>query len=256
MTLEARDVSFGFNRRQVLRGCDLTVRTGETLGLLGPNGEGKSTLLKLLYGALKPDAGSVTLDGQPISGLKRRDLARRIAVVVQEQRGDISLRVSDAVLMGRIPHRSSLGAPTAPDEELAVAALERVGALHLADRQIDELSGGEQQRVLIARSLCQDPQYLLLDEPTNHLDINFQHQILDLIRGLEMTCVIVLHDPNLAARYCDRIALLGNGTIRQIGTPKEALTPNNVSRLFGVTTEAVEASDGAPQLLFRRVEAL
>lgn len=256
MTLEAHDVAFGFNRRQVLRGCSLSVRDGETLGLIGPNGEGKSTLLKLLYGALKPDSGSVLLDGQPINSLKRGELARHIAVVVQEQRGDISLRVSDAVLMGRIPYRSALGSSSARDEELAIDALERVGALHLADRQIDELSGGEQQRVLIARGLCQAPQYLLLDEPTNHLDINFQHQILDLIRSLEMTSVVVLHDPNLAARYCDRIALLGNGTIREIGTPQEVLTPANVSQLFDVTSESVEASDGAPQLLFRRERAL
>lgn len=254
--LEAQDISFGFGQRQVLRHCNLTVKAGETLGLLGPNGEGKSTLLRLLYGALKPDEGSVRFEGKEISTLRRRELAQRIAVVIQEQRGDISLRVSDVVLMGRIPHRSPLGSTTTRDEELAISALNRVDALHLADRQLSELSGGEQQRVLIARALCQDPGCLLLDEPTNHLDVSFQHQILELIRGLEMTCVVVLHDANLAARYCDRIALLGNGTITQVGTPRRVLTPKSVAQLFDVTAEAVEASDGAPQLLFRRANVV
>ncbi len=252
--LAARGIGHSYGRRPVLTGVDLQVRRGELLGLLGPNGGGKTTLLRTLFGALRPLEGTVMFDGRPLEQLNPRQIAQRIAVVVQEPQSELMLSVADMALLGRTPHLGMFSRRSSRDDAIAAAALEKVGALGLAHREVSELSGGEKQRVLIARALVQEADCLLLDEPTNHLDIGYQHQVLDLVRSLGMTAVVVLHDLNLAARYCDRLVLLDRGRVRADGEAREVLQPELIGALYGVGAERTAAYDEVPQLLFRRPE--
>ncbi|WP_241249887.1 ABC transporter ATP-binding protein [Rhodococcus sp. X156] len=234
----------------MLAGIDLTAQQGQVVGLLGPNGSGKTTLLRTLYASLRPSAGAVHLDGRDVAALGARQIAREVAVVVQEHSSDLPLRVADMVLLGRTPHRGTFERHRAEDHRIAADALARVGVAHLAGRQYAELSGGEKQRVLIARALTQQATHLLLDEPTNHLDIRYQHEILDLVRGLESTSVVVLHDLNLAALYCDQVALLHDGQVVAAGTPHEVLTPEILEPVYEVGVRRIPLGEQF-QLAFR-----
>ena len=249
--IQARDVQFSYGPTPVLRGVSLNATEGKVTGLLGPNGSGKTTLLRTLYGSLTPTAGSVHLDGVAVASMSSRDLARRVSVVVQEHGGDLPLTVADMVLLGRTPHRGVFGGTSPTDLEVASQALRRVGALELAPRGFAGLSGGEKQRVLVARALAQSTEHLLLDEPTNHLDIRYQHEVLDLVRGLGSTVVVVLHDLNLAAQYCDEVVLLQAGLVQAAGTPVEVLTPEHLQRVYEVEARRLKLDDGF-QLAFRR----
>ncbi|WP_422116428.1 ABC transporter ATP-binding protein [Brachybacterium sp. UNK5269] len=251
LILEARGVHHAFGARPVLRGLDLGVADGEMVGLVGPNGSGKTTALRILHGALRPDAGQVLLEGRDLARCSGRERARRIAVMAQESSGEVPLTVAEVALLGRVPHSGPFGATTAADTRLATAALAATGVLHLARRGFGLLSGGEQQRVLIARALTQQPRVLLLDEPTNHLDIGAQHQVLSLVREHGLATVVVLHDLNLAARYCDRVIVLERGLVRACGAPREALSAKLVAEVYGVGAQRTTAADGTAQLLFR-----
>src|SRR5690606_32231280 len=228
---------------------DLSAAGGEVVGLIGPNGSGKSTLLKTLYGALGPQAGLVTIDDTPLADLGPRAAARQVAVVTQEAAGDLPFTVSDIVALGRTPHLSSFQRHSAHDRQVVAHAVDRAGVTHLAHRVFADLSGGEKQRVLIARALAQQASHLLLDEPTNHLDVRYQHEILRLVRALGMTAVVVLHDLNLAARYCDRLVLLDRGHVVAAGPPGAVLDPETVEGVYGVTVHQIEHA-GSVQLLF------
>ena len=252
--ISAHGIGFAYGEREVLDGVDLDAPHGQVLGLVGPNGSGKTTLLRTLYASLKPKTGAVLIDRQEMHGLSAREIARRVAVVVQETTGDLPLLVSDMVLLGRTPHRSGFGRHGADDERIAAQALAQVGALHLADQPFDGLSGGERQRVLIARALAQESSHLLLDEPTNHLDVRYQHEVLDLARRLAVegghTVVVILHDLNLAATYCDRILLLHHGAVVATGTPDQVLTPEHLEPVYEVRVRRIDLDDGF-QLAFR-----
>lgn len=247
--IEVEDVSVGYGGELVLAGAGLTAEAGETVGLIGPNGSGKSTLLRVIHRALTPRTGTVTLDGTPVPRLRGRALAARMAVVTQESPADTPISVSDMVLLGRAPWAGSFGGYTRADRVLAATALRRVGVRHLADRDYASLSGGERQRVLIARALTQQADHLLLDEPTNHLDVRYQHELLTLVRSLDITTVVVLHELNLAARYCDRLVLLDGGRIAAAGTVAEVLTPEILEPVYHVRVQRFTAF-GCPQLLF------
>ncbi len=203
-----------------------------------------------MYRSLAPRAGLVTIDGSPVGELSNREMALRLAVVAQEAPPELPITVAEMVLLGRSPHRSAFQRYTAKDDQLAAQALTRVGARHLAERPYTTLSGGEKQRVLIARTLAQQADHLLLDEPTNHLDIRYQHKILQLVRSLDVTTVIVLHDLNLTARYCDRLVLLVDGTVKCTGEPAEVLTAQVLEPVYGVTVQAVHDDRGCLQLVF------
>ena len=251
LLLEARALTHRFGDLQVLAGIDLTAAYGEVVGLVGPNGSGKTTALRILHRELVPDSGRVLLEGHDLAGLSGRERARRIAVMSQDGTGELPMTAADAVMLGRIPHRGALGALTRADQQIAAEALELAGALHLARQDVFSLSGGERQRVLIARALAQQPRLLLLDEPTNHLDIGAQHHALQLVRAQRLTTVVVLHDLNLAARYCDRVVVLAGGVVRADGPPAEVLDEVLVSEIYEVASERLAAADGTAQLLFR-----
>lgn len=236
--IRARGVSVSLGGARVLEDVSLSTTTG-MLGIVGPNGSGKSTLLRTLYAGLDPDSGVVELNGAAIRGTPRRQVARDIAVVVQENPGDIGMHVSDLVMLGRLPHQRFGARDSDADRAAVLGALSSVGVLDLADRDFAGLSGGEKQRVLIARGLAQGATHLLLDEPTNHLDIRYQHELLALLAALPTSVTVVLHDLNLAARYCDRILLLDSGTVTAGDTAAEVLTPELLGPVFGIGVSTV-----------------
>jgi len=234
--LELRNLQFSYGDREVLAGVDLTVRSGEIVGLLGPNGSGKSTLVKVVSRILKPYTGSATLGGKELHNLPQRDLARILAVVPQEPEFGFSFTALEVVLMGRHPHLAGLAFESENDIALAKAALKRCGALEFENRPVLELSAGERQRVVAARALAQQPDCLLLDEPSSFMDIRHQVELYDLVRSLaddEGTGVLaVLHDLNIAAEYCDRIYLLKEGNILASGPTSEVFTYANLKATF------------------------
>ncbi|MFF3839092.1 ABC transporter ATP-binding protein [Streptomyces sp. NPDC001930] len=249
--LRAAHVSRTAGGTLVLDGVTIAPRPGTLTGLLGPNGSGKSTLLRVLAGVLAPDTGVVTLDGDPLGGVPRRALARRLAVVEQHADTQVDLTVSDAVRLGRVPHRRAWSPSTAADEEAVRSALARTGLTDRAHRSWRTLSGGERQRVQIARALAQEPRELLLDEPTNHLDIQHQLDLLSLVSGLPLTCVVALHDLNLAAMYCDHVVVLRAGRVVAGGPVEEVLTEQLVADVYGVRASVTRPGpDGRPHIRF------
>nr|WP_221935588.1 ABC transporter ATP-binding protein [Janibacter cremeus] len=240
---------FAYGRTEIIRDISLAARPGRVLGLIGPNGSGKTTLLRLLHGGLTPAAGEVLIDGTRLDRIDRQTISRQIAVVVQESGGETTMTAAEMVLLGRTARLSGFQRTGEGDISSARTALQRVGALDLARRDFAGLSGGEKQRVLIARSLAQDADHLLLDEPTNHLDIRYQHEVLGLLRSLATTTVVVLHDLNLAARYCDDVVLLSQGQVAGAGTVDDVLDPDLLSRVYGIGVRRVDDTDGL-HLLF------
>ena len=243
-----------YDGAEVLRGIDLRVDAGEIVGIIGPNGSGKSTLLRALSGALRPSAGHALLQGQDVADMRARDRARTIGVVQQQASATFAFSVADMVAMGRHAHIGLLGGMTSEDRQAVQWALEHTDCERLADRPITELSGGELQRVVIARALAQQPGALLLDEPTNHLDLNHQLEIGELLRSLNrdrgMTIIWVSHDLNLAAEFCDRIVVIGDGNVVADGTPAQVITQDMIERIYGVRVPVTDNPvTGQPQVL-------
>lgn len=220
---------------QILHDIDLTVETGQFVGLVGPNGAGKTTLLRTVNGRLRPVTGTVRLTDDRVADLDARAIGRRVATVPQNTEVSFDFAVRDIVEMGRHPHRARLGFGD-PDATRVDWALERTETAELSQRSITAVSGGERQRVLVARALAQDTPVLLLDEPTASLDVNHQVRTLDLVRGLvddeEKTVVAAIHDLDLAARFCDELVLLAGGRVRSIGEPETVLTESNLRGAF------------------------
>ncbi|MFD4761103.1 ABC transporter ATP-binding protein [Streptomyces sp. NPDC058439] len=240
--LRAERVGRTAGGRLVLDGVHLALPPGATVGLIGPNGSGKSTLLRVLAGVLAPETGVVTLDGRRLDEIGRRTVAQRVAVVDQHAATQVELSVLDVVRLGRVPHRRAWSAPGRTDDDAVREALERTGLADRAGQSWHTLSGGERQRVQIARALAQQPRELLLDEPTNHLDIQHQLELLSLITSLPLTCVIALHDLNLAAMFCDRIVVLEEGRVVAAGTPTEVITEELIADVYRV--RALVTPDG------------
>ena len=230
------DVTVGYNSSTVLEGITLSVERGEFVALLGPNGSGKTTLLRVLSKVLPPRHGTVFLESTDLRRISTKALARKMAVVSQTAAVGFDFTVEEIVLMGRAPHQSRFGIDTAHDREIAARAMARTRTLHLARRSVASLSDGEFQRVMLAKALAQQPEILLLDEPTSHLDMNFQIEMLELIRTLNrqegITVIAVLHDLNLASSYCERIILLKDRKIYAAGTPEEVLTEAIISEVY------------------------
>ncbi|QTF94480.1 ABC transporter ATP-binding protein [Halomonas sp. BM-2019] len=239
MRLTAEGIDYRVHGHRLLDEVGLAVAPGETLGLIGPNGSGKTSLLRVLAGLCTPKAGRVLLDGRPLQGMRRRDIARAIAFVEQQAETLDRIHVREAVALGRTPFLSPLRPWSDEDDALVGRALEDVGMLAMAERLWHTLSGGERQRVHIARALAQQPRILLLDEPTNHLDIRHQLSILQLVRELPVTVVIALHDLN-QAMTCDRIAVMEAGRLVELGRPERVLTADRLRRTFGVQADLLD----------------
>jgi iron complex transport system ATP-binding protein len=241
--LKIQNLSASYQGHQVLHDVSFTVNNGEVLALIGPNGAGKSTIIRAASGVV-PSTGSVRTNGDDFHALDAMQRARYMAVVPQAISLPPAFTVWETVLMGRTPYLGFLGNASALDEELARQSLSKVHALAFADRRVGELSGGESQRVLLARALCQSTPILLLDEPTAHLDLQYQVSLLELIRDLahneNLAVLIALHDLNLAARYADRVALLVGGRLNAIGAPRDVLTTEKISNAYCLPINVVE----------------
>ncbi|WP_283135216.1 ABC transporter ATP-binding protein [Rhizohabitans arisaemae] len=235
--------------RPLVQDVSLEVAPGEVVALVGPNGAGKSTLLRTFYRAVRPTSGRILLDGDDIWLMPGKLLARRLAAVLQEASGEFELTVYDVVAMGRSPYKRAFQGDDADDREIVLGSLDALDVVRLADAPFDRLSGGEKQRVLIARALAQRTGTMVLDEPTNHLDLRHQLDALRLVRRLGVTAVVALHDLNLAAAFCDRICVLNAGRPVADGPPAEVITPELLAEVYQVTAEvSVDPDTKIPQV--------
>ena len=246
--LSVERVSGGYGSCQVICDASVEVKAGDFVGIIGPNGCGKTTLLRMASRVLAPWQGCVRLGGQDIYGMSARAFARRVAFVSQDVLFDFPFQVKDVVLMGRIPHLFWFQAERPVDFEIARRALEMTDALPLWERDINALSAGERQRVMIARALTQEPSLIFLDEPTSHLDITHQIQILDVLRRLNrqrhLSVVVVLHDLNLASAYCDRILLMNGGRIVRQGEGRDVLVKDVLEPVYRLSLEINSSGPG------------
>ncbi len=254
--LQVENLSVSYGAREVLREISLQVHTGEILALIGPNGAGKSTLIKAASGILKPRTGRVLCEGEEISKLPDHLRARRLAVVPQAKPEGGAFTVAQTVMLGRTAYLGWLGKPGERDERSVAHALRMTGLTDFAERHVAELSGGEQQRVLVARALAQATRTMLLDEPTNHLDLQHQASLLKLIRMLagecELAVLVALHDLNLVSLFADRVALLVGGRLTHLGTPSEVLTEEILQAAYHAPVRVREnPENGRPLVLLQ-----
>jgi iron complex transport system ATP-binding protein len=234
MSIISEKLNWKIGRKTILEDVSFAAEPGKMLGLLGPNGSGKTSLLRLLAGLKKPHAGRVTLDGKDIAHIGRRTIAQRIAFVEQHAGTNSNLKVIDVVKLGRFPHRSMFSGWSKTDDDAVAEALERAGIADKRNDRWQSLSGGEKQRAHIARALAQSPKELILDEPTNHLDIQHQINLMRLVSGLPVTSIIALHDLNHAAMFCDRLIVMQQGRIVASGPPEEIVTQELLRDVFRV----------------------
>jgi iron complex transport system ATP-binding protein len=238
--LEIQNLSLNYGSRSVIKDMNFELLPGELLGLVGPNGCGKTSIIKALSRVFAPGSGRILLDGKEFAAIHRNELAKVIGVVPQNPYLPETFTVFEVVVLGRNPHLGLLSGENAHDIDIVTQAMARTGITHLAKRRIGELSGGERQRVTIARVLAQEPQVILLDEPTANLDIAQQMEILDLINGMcrekNIAVLIAIHDLNVAAQYCTRIIMLKNGKVFIEGLPSEVITAENVREVFDADT--------------------
>ncbi|MGV2901035.1 ABC transporter ATP-binding protein [Microbacterium sp. AGC62] len=251
MTIAFHGVDVARGNRTVLHGVDLTIGIGRIVGLVGPNGSGKSTLLRTLFSGRRPLRGHVTVDGADVAGFAPRALARTVSVMLQDAPSEFDLTVRETVLVGRAPHRPPFTRDSPDDHRIVDESLRAADVADLGDRLMRQLSGGQRQRVMLARALAQDGEILILDEPTNHLDIAHQLDLMRVVSGLGKTVVAALHDLNIAASFCDDIAVLDEGRLVAFGAADTVLTPELVSDVFRVTARvAREEGTGARAMTF------
>ncbi len=258
--LSVESIHAGYGKKNILKGIDLTLQPGEMMALIGPNGSGKSTLLRVISGVLHPESGSIKIDGKSVHAMNEQERARKIAVVPQARNLPPAFSGKEVVSLGRTPYLNWLGQLSAEDEALIQAAMQETDTFGFTDTPINELSGGEQQRLLLARALVQQAPLMLLDEPTTFLDLQFQYGLMKHIRDLAhppstdapaRAVLIALHDLNMAFQFADRIALLVKGQIIKLGTPQEMLEDVELlSQVYRVPLTVVQdASSGRAALL-------
>ncbi|MCL7999196.1 ABC transporter ATP-binding protein [Brucella sp. 21LCYQ03] len=237
MTIKVDSLTWKIGKKTILDDVSFEAPTGKMLGLLGPNGSGKTSLLRLIAGLKKPDSGYVLLDNIDIRTIARRSVAQRVAFVEQHATTNANLKVLDVIKLGRFPHRSMFSGWTSADDDAVENAVERTGMKNKRHDSWQSLSGGEKQRAHIARALAQTPKELILDEPTNHLDIQHQMSLLRLVSGLSITSIIALHDLNHAAMFCDELIVMQAGKIVVSGTPQDVIKPDTLRDVFCVDAE-------------------
>ncbi|CAM2962082.1 ABC transporter ATP-binding protein [Hathewaya histolytica] len=232
--IKTENITYKINNIDILKNINISINYGEFVGLVGPNGCGKSTLLKNIYRIYTPTGGCIYLNEKNIFKLTNKEIAKQMAVVAQENSTEFDFSVLEIVLMGRFAHKELFQSDNKRDMNIAEEALHTVGMEEFKERSFLSLSGGEKQRVLIARALVQEAKVLILDEPTNHLDIGYQLQIMDIIKSQRLTTFSAIHDLNIAAFYCDKIFLMSQGEVVKFGTPEEVLTKDMIKKLFRV----------------------
>ncbi len=234
--IQIKNLSFGYTAKKILENINLEINPGEFVGIIGPNGSGKTTLLKNICQVLKPNKGTVLIDGR--THYKPRELAQKLAVVSENGPVNFDFTVLEVVLMGRAPFLGRFQQERKEDIEIAKRSMEATGTLQFIERPITQLSAGERQRVFIAQCLAQTPKIILLDEPTNYLDINHKIRIFNLLSSLNkekgVTILSILHDLNLASRYCNKLVLMSEGKIFDSGNPESVLTATNIQKVYGI----------------------
>ncbi len=249
--IDLKGLTYAVNDHEILRNVCLSVEKNRFVGLIGPNGSGKTTLLKHIYRALLPQKEVVFVNGKDIRDYSYREAAQQITVMRQENGSDFDYTILEMVLMGRAPYRKYYERDTAEDKEKALTALKYVGMEGLAGRPFSTLSGGEKQRVLIARSLAQEADILLLDEPTNHLDVHYQWLLMEIISGLGKTVLAVFHELNLACRYCDYIYVLQEGHVVAAGRPETVITSGLLADVFKINAEIITIEGGKVYIVYQ-----
>jgi iron complex transport system ATP-binding protein len=248
--LSIRELNFRYKNINALEGVGLKLNKGEILSIVGPNGAGKTTLLKCIARIVKPEKGTILIDGKDASQMKRLDLARCVGYVPQSSPSKFPITVFDAVLMGRRPYIT--WKPSKKDLEVVADLLMSLDLEDLALRDFDQLSGGEKQKVLLARAFAQDPDYLLFDEPTSNLDLRHQMEVMemisDMVRERGVAAILAMHDLNLASRFSDRISMINAGKIFCTGEPLQVMTAENIRSVYGVEV-TINLSDGHPYIV-------
>lgn len=239
MNIKAENINITLEKNNILKGINIEVDNKEVVGIIGPNGSGKSTFLKCIYRVLKPSDGAILLDKVDIKNMTVKESSKRLAVLSQHNNYNFDFTVKDIVLMGRSPHKRFMERDNKEDYAIVNDALKKVEMLEFKDRCFQSLSGGEQQRVILARALAQQPQCLILDEPTNHLDIKYQLQLMRIVKNLNIEVIAAIHDLNIAAMYCDKIYVLKDGEIIKYGNPKEVLTQKLIKEVYEVDAEVI-----------------
>lgn len=239
MNIKVDDLNITLEKNNILKDINIEVDNKEVVGIIGPNGSGKSTLLKCIYRVLKPNDGAILLDNIDIKDMSVKESSKRLAVLSQHNNYNFDFTVKDIVLMGRSPHKKFMERDNKDDYDIANEALKKVDMFEFKDRSFQSLSGGEQQRVILARALAQQPQCLILDEPTNHLDIKYQLQLMRIVKGLGIEVIAAIHDLNIAAMYCDKIYVLKDGEVIKYGKPKDILTQELIKYVYEVDAEVI-----------------
>jgi iron complex transport system ATP-binding protein len=240
MNLDVKNVAVSLAGVNIVNNISLKVKERQFVGILGPNGCGKSTLLKSIYKVITPQQGSIMLNGTDVIRAPNRLISKNMSVVGQFNEMSFDFTVYEMVLMGRTPHKKLLESDSEQDAEIVGRALEQVNLTDYAGRSYMSLSGGEKQRVVLARALAQQPQFLILDEPTNHLDIKYQIQILSIVKNLNIGTLAALHDLTLAAKYCDYLYIIKQGAVCAEGEPRTLLTKELVRSVYDVDCEIYE----------------
>lgn len=243
MNIKTENVNVVLEDNNILKDINIEVDNKEVVGIIGPNGSGKSTLLKCIYRVLKPSNGIVKFDYADIKNISVKESSKKLAVLSQHNNYNFDFTVKEIVLMGRSPHKKFMERDNKEDYDIVNDALKKVDMMNFKDRNFQSLSGGEQQRVILARALAQQPKCLILDEPTNHLDIKYQLQLMRIVRSLNIEVIAAIHDLNIAAMYCDKIYVLKDGKIVQYGTPKEILTPQLIKNVYEVDAKLIVDKD-------------
>ena len=234
MDLKIKELNVSLSKKEIVKGINLAVANNKFIGLIGPNGSGKSTLLKAIYGVIKPSFGDVFISDKNIKNFNKKSLAKTLGVVSQFNNINFDFKVIDIVLMGRAPYKGLLEQDNKNDYDRALKALSQVGMIDFAQKSFSSLSGGEKQRVILARAITQNPKILILDEPTNHLDIKYQLEIMSIVKNLNICVLAALHDLTLASQFCDELYVLKDGIIACKGTPNEIITKEMIKKVYDV----------------------
>lgn len=250
MKLVVENVGITISKKDIIKEASFEVKRNSFVGILGPNGSGKSTLLKSIYGVNKLSKGSIFIEGKCLTTISRKERAKKIAVLAQETNGHFDFSVRQIVEMGRYPHKKTLENYSKEDAEIVDKVLEKMNLENFRERSFSTLSGGEKQRVLIARVLAQESDFIILDEPTNHLDIGHQLEIMNIIKNLNITVLSAIHDMNIASLYCDNLIVMKAGTVVSKGTVDEIMTKETLASTFNVNADIYRKENGRKHVLY------